>query len=116
MTAAYDLLPTLLDIARASRRPRELVGQSLVQQASRKAWNDQRAFTWTSNDSPGCVAIRQGEWFATRDRVDGPFRLYQSTVDPECEKDVAETHPEVVKRLQDLAAETPAADVSRASR
>lgn len=106
VTVAWDLLPTLLDISRAAKKPRELQGQSLMKQASRTAWDDQRALTWTSSDLPEGFAIRQGEWFATRDRQDGPVRLYQMAADPECKKDVAETHPAVVQRLLALTEET----------
>lgn len=112
VTVAWDLLPTLLDISRAAKRPRELQGQSLMKQDSRTTWDNQRALTWTSNDHPEGFSVRQGEWFATRDRQDGPIRLYQMSADPECKIDVAETHPTVVQRLLTLTEEAAAAKAS----
>lgn len=99
VTVAWDLLPTLLDIAGATKRPRELEGRSLVQKSSSRPWDKERLLYWHDNAPNGVQLVRRGEWFGVVEPGARQLQLYHLPSDPDLKKDVASAHPAVVQQL-----------------
>lgn len=99
VTAAWDLFPTLLDIARASKRPPATDGWSLVQKSSQRAWNDERLLYWEADERHGAQSVRWGEWFGTLASGAKRLQLFHLPTDPQLKNDVAKAHPAVVQQL-----------------
>lgn len=106
VTATWDLLPTLLDIARASQRPPAVEGQSLVQKSSQRAWNDERLLYWEADERNGAQSVRRGEWFGTVASGAKQLKLFHLPTDPQLKNDVAKAHPAVVQQLLAPAEDT----------
>ncbi|HET6426691.1 MAG TPA: sulfatase-like hydrolase/transferase, partial [Planctomycetaceae bacterium] len=104
VTVAWDLLPTLLDIAGASKRPHGRDGRSLVQNSSQPPWDNERLLYWQADEQNGAQFVRRGEWFGTVAPGAPQLQLFHLPTDPDLKKDVASAHPAVVQRL--LAPET----------
>lgn len=94
--AAWDLMPTLLDLAEAQRRPANLDGRSLRPALNRRPLTEPALLYWRSATSQ---AVRQGRWKAVYSSGDRKLRLYDLQEDPEETTDVAGEHPDVVRQL-----------------
>ncbi len=106
-TAAWDLLPTLLELARATRRPAVTDGRSLIPDLSGNTVPSSRLLYWVADQPGGAQVVRKGDWKGVADKGARHLRLYHLPSDPHQEKDVAADHPDVVQQL--LAPSPPAA-------
>lgn len=97
-----DVLPTLREIARLPRDPRN-EGVSLVPALTGESrqWRDRTLYSHlvTFAESQVHEAILQGRWKLITTR--GVSALFDIVADPGEREDVAARHPDVVRRLQD---------------
>lgn len=98
-SAAWDLLPTMLDLAKATRRSANSDGRSLVPVTNGRSGKSERLLYWESDRVGHVQAVRKGDWKGTANASDRQLRLYHLPTDPAEEKNVADDHPHVVKEL-----------------
>ena len=97
-----DLLPTLAGIAGASGDvPKDLDGLSLAPTLlGRPADQQQHDYLyWAFYERGGAQAVRQGHWKAVQQPLDTPVRLYDLAADIGEDRNVADQHAEVARRL-----------------
>lgn len=103
-----DVLPTILDVLGASERiPREVDGISFLAALRGEKQKAHAQMIWEFTGYTGQQAIRVGEWKGVkRNLLKGPAKLelYHLGKDPAEKEDVAELHPEMVKKLEELLA------------
>ncbi len=98
-TAAWDLLPTFLDIALATRRETATDGRSLLANSAKSSLAQDRLLYWETDDGTSAQAVRKGDWKGTATKGDRELRLYHLPSDPREEKNVASDHPDIVQQL-----------------
>lgn len=114
-TAAWDVLPTLLDLAQATRRATATDGRSLLPLTQTQSSHSERLLYWESDDAGRAQSVRLGEWKGMAKAGDRQLRLYHLPTDHAEEKDVAADHPDVVKRLLAPPASSKAAAAASSS-
>lgn len=97
--AAWDLLPTLLDIGRAQRKPRPLDGVSLWPALGGVELPADRVLYWKQPGASGEQVVRMGPWRAAVAANSKQVRLYNLQTDPESQTDVAGQHPDVLAKV-----------------
>jgi arylsulfatase len=105
--AHYDLMPTLLELASAPV-PAGLDGLSFRLELEGQAAPAHDFLFWEFHGYGGQQAVRLGRWKGLRQDLLGevpPLALYDLETDPGERADVAEDHPEIVKRLEALLAQ-----------
>jgi arylsulfatase len=120
VSAFWDFMPTLADIAGATR-PLETDGLSMVPvlTGDEAAQPVHERLYWEYH---GGQALVSGRWKAVRPDMQSPLELYDLTADPAESTDVASSHPDVAERLlgEMESARTPSAffplDRTRAAR
>ncbi len=105
-TTAWDVFPTMLEIAQSTRRVTATDGQSLLSIAKGDSSHSHRLLYWETDRTGLAQAVRKGEWKGAAKAGDRQLRLYHLPTDPNEEKNVAADHPDVVKEL--LAPAPPA--------
>ncbi len=99
IAGAIDLLPTLADLAGipvVTSRPLDGVSVApLLRGRPTTPWPDRRIFSHWG----GKVSVRSQQY-----RLDASGRLYDMTVDPGQEKDIARDHPEIAAQLKEAVA------------
>jgi arylsulfatase len=104
--AMWDLLPTLCDAAGAEP-PEEIDGVSLLGVLEEPTAKLEREhFYWEFPAKKGQQAVRWRNWKGVRTNLaNGPQRwqLYDLSVDEAESQDVADEHPDVVKRIDEIA-------------
>ncbi len=99
VSAAWDLLPTLADLAQVSRRPRNLDGLSFAPTLFGRPQPQHELLYWRSERPAPTQAVRKAHWKGVYTTGDPNLRLYDLTVDPGETNDVADEHPDVVQQL-----------------
>ncbi len=97
ISAQIDVLPTLVELCRLDKgRTKPLDGKSLVPllKGETDEWPNRMLFTYWG----GRGAVRTQKWRAVKDR-NGNWSLYNMQKDPHQENNIAEQHPNLVKRL-----------------
>lgn len=97
--AFWDVLPTFCDLA-GTPAPDGLDGSSFaadLRDADHQP-GDLRHLFWRYQEKS---AIRHGKWKAVRPAQDAPIELYDLESDPGESHDLAESHPDVARRLAD---------------
>ncbi len=104
-----DVLPTLATIAEA-QAPRQIDGRDI----SPVFWNEngpgpEPTFYWEFYEGGFQQAVRWQNWKGVKLASTLPWELYDLATDPAESTDVAATHPEIVKQLNQIAetAHTP---------
>jgi arylsulfatase len=104
---AYDLLPTLCEIA-AAEPPKDIDGISLLPTLLARGAQKSRDFLyWEFPGYGGQQALRMGAWKAVRQNLSqgrAVTELYDLANDPGEQRDLAATHPELVKRIEAVMA------------
>jgi arylsulfatase A len=105
ISAFWDILPTLADIAGAEK-PKSIDGISFLPTLLGKGKQVQHEWLyWEFHEQGGKMAVRQGKWKAVLLNADsgtGKCELYDLSTDQGEINDVASSNPEVVKRLKDI--------------
>jgi arylsulfatase A-like enzyme len=105
LVAAWDILPTLAEVARASR-PKQMDGISFAPSLFGREQRRTHDFLyWELNGEVTQRAIRQGQWKGIWTSKRERLALYDLKNDPEEAKDVAEQYPERVEALESLMEE-----------
>ena len=101
VTAFWDLLPTLTEVAGGSAPP-DLDGLSLVPTLTGRTADqpEHELLYWEFQRRQ--QALRLGDWKAYRPKPSEPIQLYDLAIDPAETTDVAADHPELVARIAAL--------------
>ncbi|MFM2082641.1 MAG: Arylsulfatase [Verrucomicrobiota bacterium] len=98
--AAYDLVPTFLEIARA--KPAEGAdGLSLLSPLRGKPQPVRHEFLLWQTHPDGTLAARKGEWKFIRQKNGQPDELYNLNVDPQEKSNLAADQKEIVTQFED---------------
>jgi arylsulfatase A-like enzyme len=105
--AFCDVLPTLADLAGVRGIPRNVDGISIVPTLLGKTQPAERPLYWESFGDGGGFhqAVRKGKWKAVRHGLDTPLELYDLESDIAESKNVAASHPSVVRAIEDFLRE-----------
>jgi arylsulfatase len=106
--AMWDLLPTLCE-AVGAEPPQNIDGVSLVSSLKDPAQSPKRDYLyWEFSALEGQQAIRMGDWKGVRTELakgSQRWQLYDLAIDETESHDVADEHPDVVARIEQIAAE-----------
>ena len=103
--AHWDLMPTFCELAKIPT-PKHTDGISYVPTLTGKKQKKHKYLYWEFHSYGNAQAIRMGDWKAIRLKVknnpDAPIRLFNLKQDIGETKNIAEKHPDVVKRIAPL--------------
>jgi len=100
--AAWDFLPTVMDIARAPS-PADIDGLSVWPTLlGQTQTNRHEYFHWRLRGRDVGHTIRLGDWRAVRPKADAPLELYNLQTDPGETSNVAEQHPDIIAKIEGL--------------
>ena len=97
--AAWDLLPTLADLAAAQRKPQRLDGVSFASELSGRPQQEHALLYWETRQGGLGQAVRKGRWKGVRAPGARSLALYDLQADPSEQLDVADAHPEIVQQF-----------------
>ena len=99
--AAWDLLPTMADIA-LTQSPTNVDGISVLPALTGKPASQPRQifFRWELRGRDLAQAARMGDWKIVRSQPGEKWELYQLKTDPGETRNVAEKHPEVIASFE----------------
>lgn len=100
VSAFWDVLPTLLEIAGAEVPP-DVDGLSMLPTLLGRP-EEQEGHEYLYWEYHGRQAVRLGDWKAYRTGVDAPIELYDLAADIGEAHDVAAEHPEVIARVVEI--------------
>jgi arylsulfatase A len=106
VAAHWDLMPTFADLAGASPPTRTdglSFAPTLLGRGDQKA-HDHLYWEIGPGAEPNERAVRMGDWKAVQPGRNKPWELYNLKADPAEATDVAARHPDVLKRIEALAA------------
>lgn len=104
ISASYDLLPTICAIADAEI-PQDVDGLSFANELIAKEQSSHEYLYWEFPSYNGQQAVRMGKWKAVRKNIrDGNMNieLYNLENDVEEKIDVASSHPDLVRRFEEI--------------
>ncbi|MEP4079409.1 arylsulfatase [Haloferula sp.] len=106
ISAFWDMAPTFTQLA-GVKTPDHIDGISMLATLVGKAKQVKHPYLyWEFHEKGGRTALRAGKWKAVRYNVlkepDAPVKLFDLSVDPGEQKDVASEHPEIVGRLKSM--------------
>ncbi len=111
--AAWDLLPTVADIARI-KPVAGIDGISILPSLSGQTQTNRHdTFHWElKNGRNVWHTVRMGNWEAVQPNTDAPLELYDLKTDPGEANNVADKNPDVIRKLGDFFKNLPAADAA----
>ena len=99
--AFWDFLPTAAELG-SGKSPEGIDGISVVPTLLGKGEQKKHEFLyWEFHEGGSKQAVRHGNWKGIRLKLNGPLELYDVTRDIGEEKNVAEQHPGVVRKIED---------------
>lgn len=103
VSAFWDLLPTLADLADANIQ-QKLDGISFLPTLINEGEQEEHPYLyWEFHEQGGKQAVRKGNWKAVRldvkDNPDGAIELYDLREDSEEQRNVAAEHPDIVEEM-----------------
>ena len=105
-----DVLPTLAELCGA-KPPADIDGLSILPEilGSEATGREQSQHDYLYWEFVNQVAVRIGNWKGVRPKADAEWELYDLSTDVSEQHDVAAEHPQMVRRMQDIArqAHTP---------
>lgn len=103
IVGAWDLFPTMIDLAAVNRSVSRMDGQTLAAHWRQKPPTAERRFVWRSESRRDALAVRSGKWKVLKQSA-SKYELFDLDTDPAEQKNLAEMEPDVLKRL--LSVET----------
>ena len=97
--AAWDLLPTLADLAGAQRRPPSLDGLSFAPSLRGHSQREHALLYWESRGNGFGQAVLKGQWKGVRHAGQSTLELFDLAADPREQADLAARRPEIVEQL-----------------
>lgn len=97
--AAWDILPTLADLAGAQRRPPRLDGLSFAPSLLGRTQREHALLYWETRLTGFGQAVRKGQWKGVRHAGQSALGLFDLASDPREQTDLAARRPEVVEQL-----------------
>ena len=106
VSAFWDIMPTLAEITDA-QIPENIDGISFLPTLLGKRNQKQHEYLyWEFHEQGGKIAVRKDTWKAVKRNVDktpqGSLELYDLSTDTGETNDVASSHPEIVKEMEDI--------------
>lgn len=106
LSAFWDMMPTAAEMAGVSAPP-GIDGISFLPTLLGKTGQKPHEYLyWEFHEKKGRVAVRKGKWKGVRYDValdpDSPLELYDLSVDPAEQNNIAAQHPEVAAELNEL--------------
>ena len=106
--AFWDVLPTFAEIGGAAT-PKGLDGLSIVPSLRGLPQTQHEYLYWETSEEGGKQAVRMGNWKGVRlnvtNKESSKFSLYDLRSDLHEKKDVSAEHPDIVKRIAQIASE-----------
>ncbi len=98
--AFWDFLPTAVDLA-GVKAPNDIDGISVVPTLLGKGKQRTHEFLyWEFHEGGSQQAVRMGDWKAVRKKLGAPLELYDLGKDLGEEKNIAESHADIVARIE----------------
>lgn len=110
--AFWDMMPTFVEMSGA-KPPQgyETDGLSLLEYFKGGKAPQRESFYWELHESKRPIqAARFGKWKAVRNGIDKPIEIYDLDTDAAESRDLASSHPELVKRASDIFAASHRSD------
>ena len=105
ISAFYDVLPTLCDIAGVDK-PKDTDGISFLPVMLGEKQKKHEYLYWEYPEYGGQIAVRMGKWKAVcrnvRKKNNFTFELYDLSKDIGETKDIAAEHPDIIKRIKEI--------------
>lgn len=98
--AVWDLMPTMVEMVSAIRRPRGMRGISLVNVLRGNSAQQRELLYWESQNDGLAQAVRFGKWKGLRRAGTNTIELYDLESDTGETTDVADQHPDIVAAMQ----------------
>jgi arylsulfatase A-like enzyme len=93
-----DILPTMAEVA-GTKAPANIDGISMLPAVLGKRGKGHEFLYWEFHEGGFQQAVRMGDWKGVRRGSDAPLELYDLKTDISEQTDVAQKHPEIVKRI-----------------
>lgn len=100
--AAWDLMPTLGEFVGAWRIPKNIDGISQVPLWMGRLPPEREYLYWESHQGGFAQAIRRKRFKGVRTAPEEPLKLYNLEDDPAEENNLASSHPDIVRELEEL--------------
>jgi len=97
--AHWDMLPTIAELAGA-KVPASIDGKSMARTLKGGRQEPHEFMYWEFHERGFQQAVRMGKWKAVRLKKDAPLELYDLPDDPYEQRNIADTHPDVVAKIE----------------
>ncbi len=108
MSAFWDILPTFAEIT-GSEKPEITDGISFLPELLGKKQKEHEYLYWEFHEQGGKTAARMGNWKAVKRDINkvpqGNTELYDLSVDDVETNDISASHPDIVKRMEEIMKE-----------
>lgn len=105
ISAFWDFLPTVCEIAKIDT-PQQIDGISFYPELMGAAQQKHEYLYWEFHEKGGKQAVRYGDWKGVRlnmsNNKNAPIELYNLSTDVGEENNIADQHPDIVKKIADF--------------
>lgn len=101
VTAFWDFLPTALELAASSSKPKAIDGQSIVPVLlGQPGYKPHDMLYWEFHENGSKQAVRFGNYKAIRPYVGATLQLFDLATDLGEKQNIADKHPEVIAKVE----------------